>query len=121
MMPSQRVRGAAIRAGNKSSNGPLRAWGTAQAKYPRRVGIRQLPGACWGSAKGAASLQIKVAPRIRFYSSLTDQRGLSGTFFFYAGGAQNVIDQTMACSLKALLFILTPHLSGGYTYETEQY
>ena len=82
MMPSQRARGAAIRAGNKSLNGPLRAWGTAKAKYPRRVGIRQLPGACWGSEKGAASLQIKVAPRI-VYSSLTNQRGLSGAFFFY--------------------------------------
>ena len=56
--------------------------GNGSAKYPRRVGIRQLPGACWGFAKGAASLQIKVAPRI-VYSSLTDQRGLSGTFFFY--------------------------------------
>ena len=30
MMPSQRVRDAGIRAGNKSSNGPQRAWGTAE-------------------------------------------------------------------------------------------
>ncbi len=51
MMPSQRVRDAGSRAGNKSSNGPLRVQSKAKAEYSATCGIRQLPGICWYSVK----------------------------------------------------------------------
>ena len=59
MMPVQRTRGAENRVRNKLSNGPLRVQSNALWKSGddmaqsilQRVGIRQLPGICWYSAK----------------------------------------------------------------------
>ena len=48
----------------------------------RREGIRQLPGICRYPAKRTTSnREIKVAPRIKDYSSLTELKFCQGRFF----------------------------------------
>ena len=61
MMPLQRTCGAESQVRNKLSNGPLRAQSNVQLQTAnaqsilRRVGIRQLSGVCWHSAKRTGS------------------------------------------------------------------
>ena len=84
MMLPQRARGAESRVKNKSSNGPLRAQSNAgdgrvfcdvwaYVSCRGYVGIllsaRRLPG-------------IKVAPRIKYYSSLAEGNFCQGLFVF---------------------------------------
>ena len=49
-------------------------WNYEISSILRREGIRQLPGICWYPAKRTTSnREIKVAPRIIDYSSLTEK------------------------------------------------
>ena len=75
VMPPQRARGAESRVGNKLSNGPLRVQSNGSFQsILQRGGIRQLPGMCRHPARAQGrTCENKVAPRISFYSSLTER------------------------------------------------
>ena len=57
----------------------------------RHGGIRQLPGIYRYPAKGTAqSREYKVAPRISFYSSLTEELLCQGRFYFPGKGEEQI-------------------------------
>jgi len=110
-MPPQRARGAENRARNTLSNGPLRAQSKAYAEYSatrRHASVAEgMLVPC--QAHGAVAVnQGGTADKI--YSSLTEEKFLSGAFCFpnsscqrliakpvsLTGGHDDVTDETMA-------------------------
>ena len=85
MMPSQRVRGAAIRAGNKSSNGPLRVQSNVIFIHRVFCNVKTYVS-CQGydsTSKERVFHEFKVAPRISFYSSLAELASVRVFLFLF--------------------------------------
>ena len=83
-MPSQRACVAESQVRNKLSNGPLRVQSNVQStEYSATCRHTLVARGMLVSCKSTGDREFKVAPRIKNYSSLTDNHILSRAFLLF--------------------------------------